>query len=65
MCVDGYMKGMSFDDYSNQVPFGSPKSKQSLQNLKKDGTEWVSLILSWYVQDINSTTIGPQGEKVR
>jgi len=42
------------DDYSK------PPTSETLGQIKVYGTEWVSVVVTWYVDDIHSTTIYPQ-----
>jgi hypothetical protein len=56
-----FQKGYSYanDIYCPQVKYDQQGSDYSLGNLTKTGANWVSIIVVWFVKDINSTTILP------
>ncbi len=51
-------KGFSYAAWWNDT-FLSEKSDASLENLKDTGTEWVSLVTTWYQNDEHSVDIEP------
>ncbi len=51
-------KGFSYAAWWNST-FLSDESDESLKNLKSTGTEWVSLVTTWYQKDGHSTEIEP------
>jgi len=53
-----FQKGFSYGAWWNST-FLSEESDASLENLKDTGTEWVSLVTTWYQDDEHSTQIMP------
>ncbi|HEK86184.1 MAG TPA: hypothetical protein ENO29_07530 [Candidatus Aminicenantes bacterium] len=55
-----FEKGISFTGYSREAYFGWP-AEQSLQNLRKTNARWISLLVTGYQDNINSTYIDYKG----
>jgi hypothetical protein len=51
-------KGMSYAAWSPGA-YSSPDSDQSLSELRQDGADWISLVVTRYQDNIASTTIDP------
>jgi hypothetical protein len=52
----GFQKGMSYAAWWHDT-YATENSDTSLENLKITGTEWVSLIVTWYQDNVSSTEI--------
>jgi hypothetical protein len=52
-----FQKGMAFGGDVPSIPYDSPAAVQSLTNLKATGADWVCITLSWFQENINSTSI--------
>lgn len=51
-----YQKGMSFAAWWHNA-YLQPQACQSLRNLRETGTEWVSIIITWYQERKNSNVV--------
>lgn len=51
-----FQKGMSYATWSSDG-YGTSKSDGLLEELKSTGTEWVSIVVTWYQKNKNSTVI--------
>ena len=56
-----FQKGFSYAAWWNST-FSSEKSDISIKNLRDTGTEWVSLVTTWYQNDEHSTHIMPDAD---
>eukprot|EP01016_Furgasonia_blochmanni_P020072 TRINITY_DN2237_c0_g2_i1.p1 TRINITY_DN2237_c0_g2~~TRINITY_DN2237_c0_g2_i1.p1 ORF type:complete len:408 (-),score=62.56 TRINITY_DN2237_c0_g2_i1:167-1390(-) len=54
-------KGMTFvsGKYCPNVTFGSPSAVNSLEQMRRDGVNWVAIVVTWYMTYLNSTDIQP------
>jgi len=57
-----WQKGMCYVTWSKDA-FRSSKSDESLKQMKSLGTEWVSLVSTWYQDEYDSTIIMPHKSK--
>ena len=53
-----FQKGMCYTTW-NKNKYASPESDESLKQLAKTGTGWVSLLTTWYQQKCYTTEISP------
>lgn len=52
----GFFKGVAFTGYWSGA-YNPPEAFESLRQLKNTGAAWVSILTTWYQNDINSTNI--------
>jgi len=53
---EGKQKGMTFGSWW-PGDYSSPDSDQALSELREDGVDWISLLVTWYQDTYTSTTI--------